>query len=156
MVVALLLSQLQFKACTWLSFLCTWNKCAPLAELSAVVQSYRSVAENITDPNSYALYSSTRAIRYLVVSTVQTDNKFKFIWSETELLPLLLSLINGDNGTLHPIIVSLVVDCTMWLIRNCSKNGKHCSLLILSLRLCLRKNLLFGGVPCKRFYKIIF
>ncbi len=120
-----------------------------------MVQSYRSVAENITDPNSYALYSSTRAIRYLVVSTVQTDNKFKSIWSETEVLPLLLSLINWDNGMLHPIIVSMVVDCTILLIRNCSKNGKYC----FNLRLFKSpptKMYVFEEFLCQKLSRIIY
>jgi len=77
---------------------------------------------------SFRLYAIVRAMRYLVVSTIQSEIKFRAVWFQTGILGGLVKILADRNGPIyyHPLTVSLVVDTTLWLIKGNTKNGECC------------------------------
>lgn len=82
---------------------------------------------------SFRFYSIVRSMRYLVVSTIQSDAKFRVVWFQTGLIGCLVRMLSDRSSPVyyHPLTVSLTVDTLLWLIKSNAKNGKSHLVLLL-------------------------
>lgn len=109
-------------------YICKANRCAAITEFTAIVEAVRLVVagsggDSDASLPSFHVYNLFRSVRYLVVSTLLINPKFKFVWYETNLLEHLLVAVSGDRPNVAPFTVSLAVDTILWLVRGCTKNG---------------------------------
>ncbi len=154
--------EVAYKACTWVAFLCTYHRVAPLTELRATVDAARMLFERTVrggdlgfvrgtgdgeeagveeeEVDSFRVFNLVRSLRYLVISTIQADARFKYVWYEAGLVDALLSVIGQPPPSMRktggkkkteeqrpgvaPFTVSLAVDTLLWLVCGCAKNAR--------------------------------